>query len=233
MGESPAEDYFTLEDTVTAAVESGTLGFVDGNDIGQGEFTIFLIGPNGRALLRAVRPLLPAGLIHPGAHAVIRAEKDDEVAQKRIALTRADRRQPKPPTPWKPLGFVAIKGGDSAEVEAFWVPLWRLSDALPISSPSTATAARLIVMWHVAGEVWDRVDDEVSVKVESRRERILGGTVPVQRRPWTLTEVHAFIRESLARVLEMSRALVARKRLDWDLADIERTINDIDWFWAP
>lgn len=228
MGESPAEHYFALEDAVTAAVESGRLGYVDGNDVGQGEFTIFLIGPDGRALLRAVRPLLPADLVHPGAHAVIRNEKGEEITEERVPLAEADGPAAEQTKPWKPLSFGAIKGGDSADVQTFWVPFQRVWQALPTTPPSTAKAAQLIVIWHVAGEIWDKTDEKVSVNVASRRDRILGATVPIPQRPRTWAESHALIRESLARVLEMCQSLIARKRLDWDMADVERTVKGVE-----
>jgi hypothetical protein len=227
MGESAADRYFALEETVTAALESGRLGFVDGNDVGRGEFTIFLSGPDGRALLSAVRPLLPADLLHAGAHAVIRHEKDEEVTEERVRLTEPDGRAPEQTKQWQALSFGAIKGGNSADVEVFWVPFRRVWQSLPTSSPSSATAAQLIVIWQVGGEIWDKVDKKASVKVESRLDRIVGATVPVPHRPRTVTECHALIRESLASVLEMCQALIARKRLDWDLADVERTITGI------
>jgi hypothetical protein len=228
MGESAADEYFALEDTVTAALDASNLGYVDGNDIGQGEFTLFLIGPDGRALLEAVRPLLSADLVHSGAHAVIRNEKNDEVTEERVALSEVDKSEVEQTKPWQPVSFGAIKGGDSEAVLAFWVPFRRVWQALPKALPSTPTAARLIVIWQVAGEVWDKVDEEVGVNIESRRERLLGATVPIRYRTRTLPECQALIRESLASVLTMGRALISRKRLDWDLADVEGAINGIE-----
>jgi hypothetical protein len=62
MAESPADRYFELEDELTVALESADRGYVDGSDVGQGEFTIFLGGLDEHALLDSVRQLLPIDL---------------------------------------------------------------------------------------------------------------------------------------------------------------------------
>jgi hypothetical protein len=107
-----------------------------------------LIGPDGRPLLEVVRPLLSADLVHPAAHAVIRNEENDEVTEERVPLSDGEKSEVEQAKPWQPLGFGAIKGGNSADVEAFWVPFRRVWQALPEASPSTPTAAQLIVIWH-------------------------------------------------------------------------------------
>jgi hypothetical protein len=87
MAESPADRYFELEDELTVALESADRGYVDGSYVGQGEFTIFLGGLDGHALLDSVRQLIPIDLIHLGAHAVIRRPDDDELVEERILMT--------------------------------------------------------------------------------------------------------------------------------------------------
>ena len=228
MADSLADRYFGLEDALTVALESSDLGYVDGNDIGQGEFTIFLIGPDGSALLRAVRPLLSLDLIHAGAHAVIRREDDDEQVEERILLADPAVKQGDDAKEWQAIGFGAIVGGKTAQTEAFFVPLQRIWKTLPNGAPSTASAAQLVVIWHLAGDISSDLDEEVSVKIESRRERMLGAGVPVPERPRTTAESQVLIRDSLGKVLELSRALIARKRLDWDLTDIETAIMGLD-----
>ena len=86
MAGSPADRYFDLEDELTVALESAERGYVDGSDVGQGEFTIFLGAHDGHALLDSVRQLLPTDLIHMGAHALIRRQDDDELVDERILL---------------------------------------------------------------------------------------------------------------------------------------------------
>jgi hypothetical protein len=56
---------------------------------------------------------------------------------------------------------------------------------------------------------------------------MLGANVPIRNYPPTATECQAQIRASLGRVLEMCRSLITRKRLDWDLTDVEHVINGI------
>jgi hypothetical protein len=228
MATTEADRYFALEDELTVALESGDVGFVDGNDAGQGEFTIFLVGPDGQALLDSVRKLLPVDLIHDGAHAVVRRQHDDEVVEERIPLTDHADREGDDANIWKPVGFGAVIGGHTRDTQAFLTPLQRIWKALAHGSPSTATAAQLVVIWHLAGDLSSDIGEGVTVNIENRRDRMLGASVPVPERPRTIAECQALIRDALAKVLELSRSLVARKRLDWDLTDIEKAINGLD-----
>jgi hypothetical protein len=74
MGESSFDDFVQVEENITKALEPLDLGLVDGNDVGQGEFTIFLFGPDARALLDHVEQILPPYLLLPGARAVLRRD---------------------------------------------------------------------------------------------------------------------------------------------------------------
>jgi hypothetical protein len=49
---------FTLEDRLIAALADAHHGECDGNEVGGGEATIFLYGPDADALLQAVLPVL-------------------------------------------------------------------------------------------------------------------------------------------------------------------------------
>jgi hypothetical protein len=226
MSHEPADSYFACEEAVTQALESGELGYVDGNDIGQGEFTLFLMGPNGRALLDTVRPLLPTGLLHPGAHAVIRRDNNDEVTEEKVVLAESDRPEPEAADHWAPVSFGAIDSGDSPESDIFRQTLNTIWKSLPTTEPSGPSEVQLVVVWQLPGRVWSEVD-EMKVKVEDRAHRMLGTRVPVRKYPNTANECRTQIRESLGRVLEACRSIIKKKRLDWDLTDVEQVINGI------
>jgi hypothetical protein len=229
MSQKEAPSYFALEEAVTEAIESSDLGYVDGNDVGQGEFTIFLTGADGRKLLDAVRPLLAEGLLNPGAHAVIRRQSNDEVTEDKVILVPSNRDEPlaakERQKEWSAVGFGAIQGGD--EGDAFWQALRMIWVALPTSQPSKPNAAQLVVVWQVAGRWWSKVDERIKVNIENRDKRMVGATVPVRAYPPAVDECQRQIRESLAEVLEMCRSLIGRKRLDWDITDVEQVIKRI------
>ena len=229
MADTPSDRYFALEEELTTALESTDVGHVDGNDVGQGEFTIFAIGPDGAALLHSVRTMLPADLLHQGAHAVIRRQDEDELVEERFSLAESDPHEGDEVKQWKPLSFGATVGGKTKDTEAFFAPMQRLWKTLPDTPPSSESGAQLVVIWQLAGAISSDIGERVIVKIASRRERMLGADVPVPHRPRTTTESQSLIRESLREALELSRALLTRKRLDWDLTDIENVINDLDF----
>jgi hypothetical protein len=69
-----------------AALDDAFPNEYDGNDIGMGEFVIYLRHKNGDALLAAIRPKLPDDLVLPGSHAVIRRTRNEEVTERVVPL---------------------------------------------------------------------------------------------------------------------------------------------------
>jgi hypothetical protein len=63
----------TLEDQLTEALTRKGTGEFDGNEIGPGETTLFMYGPDAEALLRTVEPVLRAYPLCRGARVIIRA----------------------------------------------------------------------------------------------------------------------------------------------------------------
>lgn len=52
------ERLFKLEESIAQAVASAKVGEHDGNEVGNGEFTIYCYGPSATKLFNAVKPVL-------------------------------------------------------------------------------------------------------------------------------------------------------------------------------
>jgi hypothetical protein len=61
-----------LSDKLTEAVEKANVGMLDGNEIGGGETTLFMYGPDAEAVFRAIEPVLLQEESARGAKATIR-----------------------------------------------------------------------------------------------------------------------------------------------------------------
>jgi hypothetical protein len=61
-----------LSDKLTEAIEKANVGMFDGNEIGAGETTLFMYGPDAEAIFRAIHPVLMQEESAHGAKAVIR-----------------------------------------------------------------------------------------------------------------------------------------------------------------
>ena len=59
---SNLDPVFALEDALIEAVESAGAGEFDGNDVGQGECTLYMYGPDADAIFAAIKPVIAA---HP------------------------------------------------------------------------------------------------------------------------------------------------------------------------
>ena len=57
---SSLDPAFELEDALTEAIESANAGEFDGNDVGQGECTLYMYGPDADALFTAIKPVIAA-----------------------------------------------------------------------------------------------------------------------------------------------------------------------------
>jgi len=72
---------FDLEEKVMAAVEGHNNGAYDGNDIGIGEFTMYMYGPDADRLFDAIWPVLQASVLTKGGYVLKRygpVEEDDK-----------------------------------------------------------------------------------------------------------------------------------------------------------
>jgi hypothetical protein len=64
-----------LEDKLASAVEKARIGEFDGNEIGQGIWTIYLYGPNAEQLSKLALPILNNFHPHSGSYIVKRFGK--------------------------------------------------------------------------------------------------------------------------------------------------------------
>jgi hypothetical protein len=64
-----------LSDKLTTAIETTGLGDFDGNEIGGGETTLFMYGPDAETLYLQIEPILKADELCRGARAVVRRGK--------------------------------------------------------------------------------------------------------------------------------------------------------------
>lgn len=64
---------FAIEDELMLAIQTmPEVGELDGNDVGQGEATLYLYGPDADRLFAAIEPVLRGGSFPPGSVAVKR-----------------------------------------------------------------------------------------------------------------------------------------------------------------
>jgi len=74
------ERFFELEDKLGQLLEGGDHGELDGNEIGGGEYTIWLYGPSAQRLFDFIRPQLPP--LPPGTKVFLRhGDVEDEAAR--------------------------------------------------------------------------------------------------------------------------------------------------------
>lgn len=74
---------FALEDKVIKAIEESGAGEYDGNEIGEGEFTMYIYGPSTQQLWNVVSPCIGAFVTNPGSYLIMRhgglGAKEDRV----------------------------------------------------------------------------------------------------------------------------------------------------------
>ncbi len=63
---------FSLEDELERAIFKHKVGEYDGNEVGEGEATLYLYGPDAEALFQAVLPILSTSKIVKGGYALKR-----------------------------------------------------------------------------------------------------------------------------------------------------------------
>ena len=56
--EEEQQKVYALEDSLTETLQGKSVGFVDGNDFGQGEANLYLYGSDADTLFSAIRPTL-------------------------------------------------------------------------------------------------------------------------------------------------------------------------------
>lgn len=66
---------FKLEDELMKAIEDSGVGEYDGNEIGEGTFTMYAYGPSAKKLLDVALPVLAKYRLPPGSRAVKRYGK--------------------------------------------------------------------------------------------------------------------------------------------------------------
>ncbi len=74
-----------IEDPLIEAIETAGVGEFDGNTIGPQEAILYMYGPDGDALWKAVEPILREASLGDGAYAVVRYG-DPGAEKKRIEL---------------------------------------------------------------------------------------------------------------------------------------------------
>lgn len=81
---------YALEDQLTVTIKESGAGEYDGNEIGEGVFTIFIYGPSAERLLSVVRPILKAFHAPAGSHLIQRYGKPG-AKQERVEIGGAGR----------------------------------------------------------------------------------------------------------------------------------------------
>jgi len=78
-GKSGSQDevqrLFKLEDELITAIEHSSVGEYDGNEIGEGEFTMYSYGPSANKLFDVALPILAKYRLPPGSRAIKRYGK--------------------------------------------------------------------------------------------------------------------------------------------------------------
>ena len=69
------DELFPLEDLLAKSLENTGLGEFDGNEVGQGETTLFLYGPDAEKLFEHIRPILMETPVCKHGKAIIRYGK--------------------------------------------------------------------------------------------------------------------------------------------------------------
>jgi len=88
---SNLDPVFELEDALIEAIESSSAGEFDGNDVGQGECTLYMYGLDADALFTAIKPVIAAySQMLSGGQAQLRyGPPDDGVREVEIPLSSA------------------------------------------------------------------------------------------------------------------------------------------------
>jgi hypothetical protein len=61
-----------LEDEITSAVDEASVGEVDGNEVGNGEYVLYTYGPDADELYKVIAPILMSSPSAKGGQATIR-----------------------------------------------------------------------------------------------------------------------------------------------------------------
>jgi hypothetical protein len=188
----------------------------DGNEIGSGEFVIYLRHRSGEALLAAIRPRLPEDLVRAGSYVVIRRTQKAEVTEKLVPLAGEPRIARTTEPVRRPLSFGGIF--DETRVNKalcdYLKGLWPRLSELP---PCTGEAAEIAILWWIAGDISLAPIQTMRIRLESKSKRICSVRVSIPQRDRTAQEVDAVVRDSLAKAVENCERLIKRRRLDWDL----------------
>jgi hypothetical protein len=222
------EECFGLERVVTEHLQRLTLGVCDGNDVGKDEFTLFIQTNVATEALASIRPLLPDGLVRPGAYASIRTTSDQEQTVERVELTDhpAHAVEHTHDRPLAPLGFGVYVAGATATNERFQESIRAARQRLPHAGARGPNDASLVVIWSIGGRFGPPPAGRERVQIEDRSQRLLGVTVPVPDIERTTAEGDRLIALALARVIEECHELLARRKLGWDLVAVQRAVGE-------
>ncbi len=85
------DDWSSLEDTLDEAAQAAGTGYLDGNEVGQGEYTIWLYGKDGGQLAETVRGVLAQVRLPAGSYLHVRhgGLEDKRAREERIAFAGA------------------------------------------------------------------------------------------------------------------------------------------------
>ena len=89
IGMEALDALLVLQQQLTSAVEETGLGEVDGNEIAldDSEGSLWLYGPDARAMLKAALPVMCHSALAPGGRAILRyGEAADELAREECFL---------------------------------------------------------------------------------------------------------------------------------------------------
>jgi hypothetical protein len=82
------EKLFALEDRLAEAISKAKAGEFDGNEVGGGEYVLYMYGPDAEKLYRAVESTLRSFSAGPGSHVLLRwgPADDPSARQERRSL---------------------------------------------------------------------------------------------------------------------------------------------------
>jgi len=197
----------------------------DGNDVGEGEFLVHLV-PRGDPdeLLHEVVQMIPRELLRNGSYATVRTSGRDEDLERVVPLAGEPRRRADVKVR-KPLSFGMISGGHCADnkgLRDYLDLVWKRARELPNRSQG---AASLIVIWYVGGDISSPEQQRERVKIEIRAEQVLGSTVEIPREVAASANPEKLVAGALARVLEVSEALVKRRKLGWNTTETRAAVE--------
>jgi hypothetical protein len=76
--ESGLDDLSALEERLTDAIEAAKVGEFDGNEVGGGEYVLFMYGPDAERLFAVVRPVVDSLPPRVGSYAILRWGRADD-----------------------------------------------------------------------------------------------------------------------------------------------------------